>query len=459
MSSYSRREFLGRGAALAGLAALGPAALEACGGSEEGVSRSYGDLVPDPGGVIDLPRGFQYRVLSEEGATLSSGVPVPGNQDGMAAFAGPGDTTVLVRNHELARGYEGREGQMVAGRNPFDRGELGGTTAVVLGPDRRKRRDYVTSSGTRANCAGGKTPWGTWLTSEEALTEGHGYVFEVIPGEPENDLSRTPIREMGSFSHEAVAIDPRTGIAYLTEDDVRGRIDPRDPRRDTVRSFLYRYLPGDRSRRPGALHRGGRLQALAVEERRAPDADLFEPRQRFGVVWKDVAAERAHDDALARGAARFTRLEGAAFAGGALWFADTEGGERRLGQIYRYLPERATLELFFESREPGAMNKPDNLVVSPWGDLWFVEDTPSVGDRVMGITPRGTVYEFARNRLNESELAGPCFAPDGRTFFVNLYSPGKTLAIWGPFRGQDGAARRRMAGAPTLAPSRSLGLT
>jgi uncharacterized protein len=60
--------------------------------------------------------------------------------------------------------------------------------------------------------------------------------------------------------------------------------------------------------------------------------------------------------------------------------------------------------------------------------------------------------------LNESNFAGPCFAPDGRTFFMNFYSPGKTLAIWGPFRGQDHAARRRMAGAPTLAPSRSPGL-
>ena len=94
----------------------------------------------------------------------------------------------------------------------------------------------------------------------------HGYVFEVDPNDPENDLSKTPIRGMGFFSHEAVDIDPATGIAYLTEDDFRGSI-PDVPNDEIVAdvpdtegngtrvSFLYRYIPNDRTRRPGALQK------------------------------------------------------------------------------------------------------------------------------------------------------------------------------------------------------------
>jgi secreted PhoX family phosphatase len=87
---------------------------------------------------------------------------------------------------------------------------------VVDNVGRREIRDYVTSSGTLNNCASGATPWGTWLTCEEDRTTHHGYVFEVNPRDPQNNLSRTPIRGMGIFSHEAVNIDPRSGIAYLT---------------------------------------------------------------------------------------------------------------------------------------------------------------------------------------------------------------------------------------------------
>ncbi len=409
----TRRQFLGLGALVVGSVLAAPA-LAAAARAEGGGGR----LVPDPGGVVDLPRGFQYRIVSTEAGRLTGGQGVPGDFDGMAAFPGPGGTTVLVRNHELA----GHEESAVDGANPYDPGRPGGTTAVVVGPDRRELRSYVASSGTRDNCAGGPTPWGTWLTCEEDRSDGHGYVFEVDPATPEDDRSKTPIRDMGRFSHEAVGIDPRTSMAYLTEDDgARG-------------SFLYRHVPHDRRGRPGAPGAGGTLDALALDE--GPTR---------AVRWVRVRPDQANEDALARGAHRFGRLEGATFAGGAFWFDDTAGGPGGRGQVYRLVPgpDGDALERFLDA-DDGDLRSPDNVVVTPFGDLWFAEDGGG-DDRVMGITPDGGVYAFARNRITDSEFAGPCFSPDGTTFFVNIQNPGLTLAIWGPFPAASEARRRQMA--------------
>jgi secreted PhoX family phosphatase len=433
----SRRAFLSLGGMSAAALAFG-----SWGARPSSGAVGYGPLVQDPAGILDLPSGFQYRIISEEGSKLSNGAQVPGDHDGMAAFQGPGDTTILVRNHELGA----NEGPPVVGTNPYRSSQRGGTTAIVVGSDRAEIRDYVTSSGTLNNCAGGATPWGTWLTCEETRTTDHGYVFEVMPNSPENDLSKTPIRAMGFFSHEAAGVDPATGIVYLTEDDFRGQL-PSDPKAEVVGSsrvsFLYRYVPVDPSPVPGALHKGGKLQVMALEQG-SYNADLASPGQKFSVVWRDVNPDEPHADAEAKGAARFNRLEGAYFAGGAFWFDDTEGGEGRLGQVFRYLPAINTLELFYEGTKATKMESPDNIVVTPWGDLWFAEDGTG-RDRIMGITPDGQVYTFARNRLNTSEFAGPCFSPDGQTFFVNIQNPGKTFAVWGPFTQQSTTSQYQMA--------------
>ena len=456
---FGRRAFLGAtGGATAALMLGANGMLTPARAAGAAQASPFGALVRDPGAVLDLPPGFQYRVISHEGGRLTSGAPVPGDFDAMAAYDGPGGTTILVRNHELRLNTQADpprpEPNPVEGKNPYRPNgslvDVGGTTAIVVGPDRREIRDYVTSSGTRNNCAGGRTPWGTWLTCEEDRVDGHGYVFEVMPDDPENDLSRTPIPAMGFFSHEAAAIDPQTGIVYLTEDDFRGRIDTDDPNKDTRFSFLYRYIPNDASPRPGALQKGGVLQALKIDERPLGDADFFNPGEKFVVRWVDVDPTIAADDAKAKGAVKFNRLEGADFAGGAIWFDDTAGGEKRLGQVYRYLPATNTLELFYEGTSDNQMESPDNIVVTPWGDLWFAEDGDGF-NRLMGITPTGEVYTFANNRVmtdssgDFSELCGPCFSPDGQTFFMNIQTPGITFAIWGPFPGANAARVRQMA--------------
>lgn len=451
-TTMSRRRFVGlTGGAAASLALLGPARAFA-----EPGGGPYGDLVSDPGGLLDLPVGFQYRVLSQEGASTmrnkaTTGLPVPGSHDGMAAFAGRGNTIVLIRNHEQS----GSAGPSVVGTNPYDAAQPGGTTAVVVGPNRKELDAFVTNAGTLVNCAGGGTPWGTWVTCEETRTTGHGYCFEVMWDDPENALSKTPIPDMGFFSHESIDVDPRTGIVYLTEDDFRGSI-PADPRTEIDgnpafrSSFLFRYLPQDRSPRPGALQKGGVLQALAIDEP-VRNADLYSPGQRFVVRWVTVNAAQPHDDALAKGAVRFTRLEGSHFAGGAFWFDDTAGGEARRGQVYRLIPGPEgvagadTLELFYESTSASALDAPDNVIVTPWGDVWLAEDGGGE-NRIVGITPEGGTYVFARNAHPDmNEFAGPTFAPDGTTFFVNVQDPGTTFAIWGPFARQNRARQVRMA--------------
>jgi uncharacterized protein len=172
------------------------------------------------------------------------------------------------------------------------------------------------------------------------------------------------------------------------------------------------------------------------------------------VRWITVNPAEPHDDALAKGAVRFTRLEGSHFAGGAFWFDDTQGGEARRGQIYRLLPGPEgvagadRLELFFESTDLNELDLPDNVIVTPWGDVWLAEDGGGE-NRMVGITPEGGTYVFARNAHPDmNEFAGPTFAPNGNTFFVNVQDPGTTFAIWGPFERQNRDRQQLTAHAP-----------
>ena len=430
-NGLNRRDFLKAGgmSTLAltlgstGVLALGSKALADTTNNPTSGFGGYGPLVPDPNGILDLPEGFHYKIISKEGGLMTAGRKIPGAFDGMAAFEGPNNTTILVRNHELGEGA-------AFGSNPYDAAAQGGTTAVVVGPNREVIEEYVTSSGTIRNCAGGATPWGTWLTCEETRSATHGYVFEVDPTQPENEMSRNPIKDMGRFSHEACAIDPATGYVYLTE--------------DSSPSYLYRFIPNDLSQKPGALQKGGKLYAAAIEAVTDPSASTFKTGQKFQIVWKELDPHLCREDAAKHNCIKFSRLEGAFFQAGVFWFDDTSAGEKNLGRIYRYFPATNTLELFYEGTDAHDMEYPDNICMTPWGDLWYAEDG-SGQDRLMGITPEGKVYPFAANRQSGSELAGPVFSPDGNTLFVNIQIPGQTFAIWGPFQRRNSARAREMS--------------
>ncbi len=433
----SRRQFLGAtssafAALLASGAMLRPGAALAGG-------RSYGPLVPDPAGFLDLPKGFSYRVISSLGDAMDDGGTVPDHADGMGCFALSSGEIALVRNHELtqrhdaggpiAKGFGTHNGKFVAG----------GTTTLVLDAASLKvKRQFRSLGGTIRNCSGGVTPWGSWLTCEEAptgpgqkygdgLARNHGWVFEV-PAAASGLVDPVPLTAMGRFNHEAACVDPVTGMVYLTED-----------RDDGV---LYRFVPAV----PGDLAKGGRLQAMVAQgltdTRNWQDAAMAR-RQAYALSWVDLdEVEAPKDDlrqrAAAKGAALVARGEGLHMGEGELYICATSGGAKQLGQIFRLVPGRGKgpcrIELFFESDSPEQFNFGDNLTVAPNGHLVVCEDqyTEVVANHLRGITPDGSAYPLARLHA-QTELAGACFSPDGRTLFVNAYSPARTLAITGPW--------------------------
>jgi secreted PhoX family phosphatase len=410
----------------------------------------YGPLVSDPAGLIDLPRGFSYRILSTYGDRMDDGWIVPDNADGMGCIPLPGGRHALVRNHELAPGDRARGafgGTLVAGP-AFDQRDgaytlPGSTTTLVIdNASGRVVSQHLSLAGTIRNCAGGTTPWGSWLTCEEDVTRAgnglsrdHGWVFEV-PAAARGRVDPQPLTAMGRFNHEAVAVDPRTGIVYLTED------------RDD--SLLYRFLPD----RPGRLAAGGRLQAMAARDPAITDTrnwkgTTLRPNEWLPTRWIDLDHVDSPDDDLRRrgaaaGALTFARGEGIHMGRGELYFCCTSGGAAQLGQIMRYRPapdegqrgEGGMVQIFVESTGKPMLDFGDNLVVAPNGHLVVCEDqyTDIVANRLIGVTPMGQTYVLGFLRT-QTELAGACFSPDGRTMYVNAYSPGRTLAIRGPWLG------------------------
>ncbi len=384
----------------------------------------HGPLRPDPDGLLDLPEGFAYRLIDRVGETMSDGLRVPARPDGMACFATGDGALALMRNHENPRApHLGAFGAAPVPDAVFDRSAAGGVTRVVLDPDTLEVRSrHLTLGGTLLNCAGGTSPWG-WLSCEETVEAGHGFVFVCDP-EASALAAPRPIRAYGRFRHEAAAADPATAQCFLTEDREDG--------------CFYRFVPHDAAR-PFE----GELQALRVVG--APDTSrglaVGERREIAWVPVRDPAPEQdvVRTEARRGGASLVARGEG-------LWldasaprptavFAASSGGASQTGQIFRVEcdGDGGEIVLLAESSGQSDFDMPDNLVVAPSGTIYFCEDGHG-RNYVRGIDARtGAVFDFARNARSRSELAGVCFSPDGGTMFVALQLDGLTLAVRGAF--------------------------
>ena len=339
----------------------------------------YGPLrQPDANG-LRLPAGFHGRLLAKSGEpVLNTSYIWPGQPDGSGTFSRTNGGWVLAVNSEL-------------------NGTSGGASAIRFAANGEPYAAYRILSGTKWNCAGGETPWGTWLSCEEFR---NGLVWECDPFGPSQGVAR---RALGVFPHEAAPVDPATGYVYLTEDDYDAR--------------LYRFRPIER----GNLD-AGTLQAASVAGNGA-------------VTWRTVSPKQPY---RGKDTTPFQRPEGAWISHGHLYFTTTADDRvwalrlstMRLSVIYDGLGADAS----------DSLHEPDNVTVhEATGALFVAEDADDLQLVQLAQTSNGwTATPFLQFVGHDgSEVTGPSFSPDGTRLYVTSQrgtdGDGMTFEITGAF--------------------------
>ncbi|WP_434589278.1 alkaline phosphatase PhoX [Streptomyces sp. A5-4] len=345
----------------------------------------YGALLTADANHVRLPAGFSSRVIARSGQKVGPSAYTWHNApDGGACYA-DGAGWIYVSNSEI---------------NPS-----GGAGAVRFASTGEITGAYRILSSTRQNCAGGKTPWNTWLSCEEV---DRGYVYETDPWGVKAAVRRDA---MGRFKHEAAAADPVRRTIYLTE--------------DTTDGCFYRFTPtswGDLS--------AGRLEVLKM------GSGTSGP-----ITWATVpdpsGASTATRDQVS-GAKRFTGGEGCHYADNTCWFT-TKGDNR----VWQYNAAAQTIELAYDDSlvsGTAPLTGVDNVTGTSSGDLFVSEDGGNM--EICVITPDDVVAPFLRiEGQSGSEITGPAFSPDGRRLYFSSQrgtsgssSGGITYEVTGPFR-------------------------
>jgi hypothetical protein len=408
MADLNRRDLLRSGALAAGALTLGPAFVrDALAAPARAGASPYGALLPPDVNGVMMPPGFHSRIIARGLLPMpGTGYSLPMFPDGQATFRTGDGGWVLTTNHETLAALGG------------------GVTATRFAPDGTIRGAKRILGGTDVNCAGGPTPWGTWLSCEETDT---GLVWESDPAGRLRALARPAL---GAFTHEAVAVDPVDGHLFLSEDESNG--------------CLYRFVP---ARYPNLsvgrlqvarIGAGGKVQWLGVPD---PSANTIPTREQV------------------RGATRFRGGEGLWYAEGIVYF--TTKGDKR---VWAYDTRSERIEILFDraTAPDSSLNAVDNVTVSSAGDVLVCEDG---GNLEIGIiTPDRRVAPLVRlpgTAHTGSELCGVVFDPSGsRLYFTsqrgqslvplrNAAGLGVVFEVSGPFRpGPGGRSLAPVFGPP-----------
>jgi len=417
-TDFNRRRFLHGGAQLAAYLALARV-LSACdSGSDRASGAGRLAKVGALGAPLDIgiriPEGFTARVIARAGERVAgTSLRWHSDPDGGATFTTDDGGWIYVSNREFLPG---------------------GVNAIRFDANGAIVDAYNALPGalTRINCSGGATPWKTWLSGEEYEL---GIVWEC---DPWGVQSATPLRALGTFAHEALAVDPETNIIYETEDESDGR--------------LYRFVPEapNVGGRPDLTR--GRLQVMRVlAEQAVVSAEGLLPATK--VEWLDVPRPNPVLGGVLSGrATRYQVADSTAFHGGeGIWHHEgmiyfTTKGDRK---VWAYDTRQQTLAGVYDDSlyaEP-VLDSVDNIIVTPGGDLVIVEDKTEANQQAVAISAEGEVFPLIELAgQHGSEVTGPAFSPDGRHFYFSSQrgpgadapagSAGITYCVTGPWFGR-----------------------